>query len=311
MLPGKTPPTRSTLLSDLKPYFAIPQGLSDGAWGELLDARLTALVEAGLLSKRPYALTPAGRQRALSFVGLDSPPANCRWSTLKSRHLMARALGIEPSGRRDWDRLADGKEGFKAALLAQLFELPVNGLPTLNQVIAALAASRGLHPARNDVNSLREATLRHWVEERGRTSVEEADRKPPAAAPSAGNVSPLSSPAAAPAPPTPSSAGLAERDLETFARYVLRVARAAPTAKGGEKVFIRHVWDRFRQDPATASLTREQFDARLIEANRRNLLALSRADLVVPVDPEDVRASEVRLPHGGTVHFVRIDRSRS
>lgn len=68
---------------------------------------------------------------------------------------------------------------------------------------------------------------------------------------------------------------------------------------------------RFQSDPKAVGITREQFDAQLIEASRRRLLALSRADLVVPVDPEDVRASEVRLPHGGTIHFVRIDRGRT
>src|SRR5690606_27946374 len=81
---------------------------------------------------------------------------------------MARALGVEPRGRGDLERVGDGQEGFKAALLARLFDLPVNRLPTLNQVIAALAATRGLRTTRNDVNSLREAALRRWVEQGGR-----------------------------------------------------------------------------------------------------------------------------------------------
>ena len=318
MLPGKKPPTRSKLLADLKPYFAVPQGLSNAAWSELLDAHLDRLVDAGYLSRRPYALTRSGRERALEVLGLDSVPANCRWSTLKSRYLMARALGVEPRGRGDWERIGDGQEGFKAALLARLFDLPVNRLPTLNQVIAALAASRGLRPARNDVNSLREAALRRWVEQEGRPL--SADGTSTQSAPSSRTSGPPSQahPNAGPTSKPPTARGddatgsdVAEADLAAFADKVLRIARASPPAKGGEKVFLRHVWERFQRDPSAAGITREQFDARLIEASRRGLLTLSRADLVVPVDPEDVRASEVRLPHGGTVHFVRIDRGRT
>lgn len=310
MLPGEKPPTRSKLLNDLKPYFAVPQGLSDAAWGEALDSHLAKLVDAGLLSRRPYALTPSGRQRALEFLGLETLPANCRWSTLKSRYLMARALGIEPRGKHDWDRIGDGQQGFKAALLAQLFELPVNRLPTLNQVIAALAASRGLRPARKDVNALREAALRHWVEQGGQP-LSAVGAGPASATLALPEALPKSPPAGAPAGrPAPREAS-GKLDLEAFADRVLRIAHASPPAKGGEKVFLRHIWERFRNHPETAGITREQFDADLIEANRRGLLALSRADLVAPVDPDDVRASEVALPHGGAVHFVRIDRGRS
>src|SRR5690606_42115718 len=104
---------------------------------------------------------------------------------------------------------------------------------------------------------------------------------------------------------------VAEADLAALADTAPRIARASPPAKGGDKVFLRHAWEGLQRDPSAAGITREQFDSRLIEARRRGLLTLSRADLVVPVDPEDVRASEVRMPHGGTVHFVRIDRGRT
>src|SRR5690606_36984642 len=181
-------------------------------------------------------------------------------------------------------------------------------------------ATRGLRTTRNDVNSLREAALRRWVEQGGRplsadgTSPESitpprTSGQPPHAQPRTG---PASAPSTARADhATGGSEAGEEADLAAFADNVLRIARAAPPAKGGEKVFVRHVWERFQSDPKAAGITREQFDAQLIEASRRGLLALSRADLVVPVDPEDVRASEVRLPHGGTIHFVRIDRGRT
>src|SRR5690606_12842511 len=231
---------------------------------------------------------------------------------------MARALGVEPRGRGDWERIGDGQEGFKAALLARLFDLPVNRLPTLYQVIAALAASRGLRPARNDVNSLREAALRRWVEQEGRPL--SADGTSTQSTPSSRTNGPPSQaqPNAGPTSKPPTARGdgatgsdVTDTDLAAFADKVLRIARASPPARGGEKVSLRHAWERLQRDPSAAGISRAQFDAQLIEASRRGLLTLSRADLVVPVDPEDVRASEVRLPHGGTVHFVRIDRGRT
>src|SRR5690606_29034691 len=177
-------------------------------------------------------------------------------------------------------------------------------------------ASRGLRPARNDVNSLREAALRRWVEQEGRPL--SADGKGTEFHPSSRGQLSQAQPNAGPTSKSPmtrvddaTGSDVAEADLAAFADKVLRIARASPPAKGGEKVFLRHVWEHFQRDPSAAGITREQFDAQLIEASRRGLLTLSRADLVVPVDPEDVRASEVRLPHGGTVHFVRIDRGRT
>jgi hypothetical protein len=89
---------------------------------------------------------------------------------------------------------------------------------------------------------------------------------------------------------------------------VRELADTSPTGHFGEhKVFISHVWDRFREDQASNGMTREEFDRRLVEANRENLLTLSRADLVDAMDPADVQASEIRLSHS-TFHFIRTDR---
>ena len=54
-------------------------------------------------------------------------------------------------------------------------------------------------------------------------------------------------------------------------------------------------------------MSREEFDQRLIEANRAMVLTLGRADLVGAMDPTDVQDSEIR--HGqATFHFIRTDR---
>ena len=74
---------------------------------------------------------------------------------------------------------------------------------------------------------------------------------------------------------------------------------------GGNKVFISHVWQALRDDPAFAKMGVDEFKRRLAEANNARLLDLTRADMVEAMAPEDVRLSEV--PYlGATFHFVRI-----
>ncbi len=54
-------------------------------------------------------------------------------------------------------------------------------------------------------------------------------------------------------------------------------------------------------------MTREAFDRHLVDANRDDLLTLSRADLISGMDQDDVRQSEIRLAHS-SFHFIRTDR---
>ncbi len=87
----------------------------------------------------------------------------------------------------------------------------------------------------------------------------------------------------------------------------MTLARSAVAGRFGDhKVFIAHVWDGFQRQPEATALTRAEFDAHLVEANRQGLLRLSRADLVSGMDPADVQRSEIRLPYS-SFHFVRTD----
>ncbi|MCP5916311.1 hypothetical protein NL317_30280, partial [Klebsiella pneumoniae] len=72
---------------------------------------------------------------------------------------------------------------------------------------------------------------------------------------------------------------------------------------GGYKVYISDVYNALKvKDP---TLTREEFNARLIEANRQRHLTLSRADLVQLMDPDAVSESTVKHPSGtGEFHFI-------
>jgi hypothetical protein len=96
-------------------------------------------------------------------------------------------------------------------------------------------------------------------------------------------------------------------DLHAFAAKVHQLACSTNTGRFGEHmVFISHVWDRFRRDVIAARMTRQDFKDHLAEANRENLLTLSRADLVSGMNPDDVQQSEIKLRHS-SFHFIRTD----
>ena len=95
-----------------------------------------------------------------------------------------------------------------------------------------------------------------------------------------------------------------------FAAHVRDLARAATAGVFGDrKVFISSVWNELRRDPAYATLTLDDFKAKLLRAHRDGDLVLARADLVAAMNPELVAASETATD-GASFHFiVREDRS--
>jgi hypothetical protein len=89
---------------------------------------------------------------------------------------------------------------------------------------------------------------------------------------------------------------------------VTAVARKCPTGWFGDnKVFISHVWKQLRSEPRFAPLGLGGFKQKLVEANRANLLTLSRADLVQLMDPTDVRESEITYLTA-TFHFILVEK---
>jgi hypothetical protein len=95
-------------------------------------------------------------------------------------------------------------------------------------------------------------------------------------------------------------------DLKTFADRVRDLAQSERGQFGGNKVFLSQLWKSYLAQPGANGITREQFDGYLLEANRQNLITLSRADLISEMDPSEVEASEIALPHA-TFHFIRTD----
>jgi hypothetical protein len=324
------PPTRSDFDTAFKRYYDSRLDLSGSAWGALLGQTLTDLEQRGLVEAKPFRLTDAGRRQAAAFLGLDAPPANAKWTALRDRHLIACALDIDPNDK-DLLKKVGGSKEFWAAVLVKYFQLPGSPVPTQSQAKSMLAwqqlrkghdielsptakftpdavlkatllkgqhvkdpvtllATQVTKADNNNVNKVREAVIRRWLAEREAIGT-------PAPSPSQS--------VAHPSPPP--------FDLDAFAARVRELARTAPTGRFGDnKVFLSHVWNRFRESASAGGaggngMSRADFDRHLVEANRQNLLTLSRADLVSAMDPGDVAESEIRLPHS-TFHFVRTDR---
>lgn len=317
--PEKKPGTRNELAKTLHAF--VEHRWSRGEWTERFDALLTTLFDTGLVqtrSRTALALTGPGRQRALKFLRVDSPKG-LTWRRVKQQHLLARGLGL-PNSKAVFGRLAKA-DGVRALLLKRAHKVEGPETPTLSQVddrlmwrvlgvetdarftIPAVKAillskllgqevsnpKRGLEQlaartvgaARVDAEVVRLAALRDWVLAE---AIPAQTKKPAEPARVEAKVEPVST------------------DTASFAKRVLKVARALPTGRFGDnKVFISHVWRAVQPEWSS----REAFDTALLDANRQRHLSLSRADLVQHMNATDVAESEVQS-YGATYHFVVV-----
>lgn len=310
---GKGP--RSDLARALKPL--TDHRWSSGEWNARLEELLGQLVQQGLVqqnARKGLTLTREGRTRALAALRVDRLPKGSTWKQLKRTHLVALALGLTPSAA-NLNRLGRA-DGMRAVLVQKQLGFPEPGSQSLAQVRDALCwrqlgvetdkpftlaavqavllgrvleATRELAPAqalqqlaarsvgarRTDTESLRLAALRAWT-----LPSDSAPDEPQGAVPAAPQ----------------------EEGLSAFAERVLQVARGSTAGRfGDDRVFISHVW-RAMQAPG---LDEQAFKRRLIEANQKRLLSLSRADMVELMDPSELSASETRHL-GATFHFIAL-----
>jgi hypothetical protein len=309
LLPAKSSVAPKRLREDLAPFFRVPPS------SERVAEVVAALRAAGLVTPKGQQATAAGRARALEYLDVTELPPRANWGTVKARYLVPKALGLSP-GSDEAKATADGKR-FAALLLKRKLGLPVGTGGTLNAVLEAIACRQLGYPdhatlksliptllgkaiggdrpiggtdaeqvvprvllgtKHGGVNGLREVALAGWLDGGGSP---EPDRRPE--------------------PPEPF-------DLEAFANTVRSAARTCPTGRFGDnKVFISHVWRQLKDEPRFAPLGLRGFKDKLLEANRENLLTLSRADLYQDQDPADLQASETN--YGNAVfHFIFVDR---
>jgi hypothetical protein len=114
-------------------------------------------------------------------------------------------------------------------------------------------------------------------------------------------------------PPTPTRSVVAEMTLPQFAQVIVEKLpfikeemgnEGLPRGRFDDKVFVAAAWRQLRSDdPRFRSMTLEQFKRRLLDANREELLRLSRADSQGDMDDREVRESEIS-DRGATFHFI-------
>jgi hypothetical protein len=99
---------------------------------------------------------------------------------------------------------------------------------------------------------------------------------------------------------------MAERDrrIRDFAERVNQIAGDNERKIGGRKVFIADVWD------AMDFPHRSDFNRDMLEAHRKGLLELQRADMPQFFDAEDIEASLIEGPLGA-YHFVIVQPKRN
>lgn len=307
---------RSRVAADLAPLLAGGGGGGGvaSAWRERFAAAVDRRLAAGeIIAPRRgrLALTAAGRTAAGAAFGdrtVTPPAGGASWSWVKVRDglLVARALGRTADvGGTGGVRSADT---LRAAILLRhhapdALRLTGDGRapsPTLREAVNLLAV-RAVRARRDTPRELRAALLRDWLQGGAATAADADAINPPRAA---ARESPFEE-------KQPPAAG--EEPLPAFAAAVLEIARRCETGRvGAEKVFVSHVWRRWRAERwsvATAESGVEAAEAafkhRLAEANAAGLLRLSRADLAGVRAREDFTASEIRW-HDARFHLLRL-----
>ena len=271
------------------------------------------LAAAGLVvaDGRSVRLTDAGRDQALAFLGLAEFPPRTTWTTVQAKVLFPRAVGVSTECG---ERLAK-KDQVAAFLIRRKYDLPAGSGSTLASAMEALACREAGYPEETTLKGLYEAALSKAVGSDAKLTKKELVKQLPRVVGKTptGTADALRATAIrewlANTRPEPSPP--AEFDLPTFAETVKALARVSPAADRfhDNKAFIAAVWRASQREPGFPRLSLAAFKARLVEANRADLLTLSRADLVQAMNPALVAESETEYLNA-TFHFVLIEGDR-
>lgn len=301
LLPEQKSVAPKKLRADLAVFFrAAPAAEQTGEVVATLRAE-------GFITSKGQRATEAGRARALQFLGVEKLPPRANWRTVKAKYLVPRALGL-PSNSAEYAQANTG-EKLAAFLLKRKLDLPTAG-HTLPAVVDALLCRALGHPEFTNLDALI------------RTKLGEALGGDPISKSNAKKVLPrvllkvtrtgmneLCAAVLGGRIDSKETEPVIDEafDLTDFANTVKSAARMCSTGRfGGYKVFINHVWNQLRDEPRFAPLGLNGFKQQLVEANRANLLTLSRADLVQLMDPLDVRESETTYLTA-TFHFILVE----
>lgn len=314
-------PAPRDVRADVGRFFRTP--LADEPWQSLVDE----LVEAGLLTTGSLQLTQAGRSRALEFLGVTELPPKCYWKQVRTKFLLPKALGLDPTTEATQKRLKKA-ENVAASILKQRLGLPGGAGPTLGKMLEALVCRKLGFPEATTLVELKRLVLSQVSGSEKPLSAKELNQKVPRVVlgvkQGAGFADVLldgwadagKEPAPIQPPPTQLPTTIAEEpireefDLPTFAATVKAAARDCPTGRFGDnKVFINHVWRHLRNESSFPALDLPAFKEKLVEANNARLLTLSRADLVEVMNPADVQESQTRYLNA-EFNFILVEKEQ-
>jgi hypothetical protein len=321
LVANKQAPAPSRVRADLGKFLErSPSAEQFQDWADQLRA-------AGLVTEKRLQLTEAGRERALACLGTTELPLRCTWQTIQARYLVPRALGLNSDAAETRTRI-DRADKLAALLLKRRFKLPVGTGMTLRDVLQALACRELGFPDQTSLEGVKNLVLNRMLRTSERLSREQLERQLPrlllgATKSGIGGLRDLVMRrwATDASDSVPSLVGgqdhrvaspLApvEFDLAGFANTVKVAARDCPTGRFGDnKVFINHVWRHLAGEPGVSGLDLDTFKQKLVEANRTNLLTLSRADLVSVMNTEDVQESETHYLNA-VFHFILIEKEQ-
>jgi hypothetical protein len=311
-LPSKKPVAPSVVRRDVSKLL----GTDFSAAG--FDDLRNELAAADFLTKgkrNTFALTNAGRERALRFLGLTEIPLGVNWSTVIAKYLVPKASGLSADGAaklNNGDKLA-------AFVLKRKYGLAEAVGSTVNQALEAIVCKRLAFAHETTLNGLLTAVLSDLVGserltketltkqvplfETGLTAVTaDAARRKLVRDWLGGITRPLRS------TPLPERPAPEPFDLAAFAATVRALAAKSPPDHRfhDNKVFISALWRATQDEPSFPRLGLPEFKHRLVDANAQNLLHLSRADLVSAMDPHLLAESET-LYLNAAFHFVLVD----
>ena len=130
---GKKPPSPNELAKQLNPF--AQHRYSPAEWKEEVKETLQQLEQQELLTSK-RVLTPKGREQALDFLGVAELPDNLRWTVLRDRYLVAKALGLAAHDSKSREKVKDA-DRLRGAVIAKEHDLPGTPVPTINQAVDA------------------------------------------------------------------------------------------------------------------------------------------------------------------------------
>ncbi len=307
-LPSKTPVAPSVVRKSVGKLLN-----SDFSAAEFDDLR-SELAAAGFLTKgkrNTFALTDAGRERALRFLGVAELPSRTNWSTVIAKYLFPMAAGLSA----DAAAKLDSGDKLAAFVLKRKYELPTGAGSTVNQVLEAVACKRLGFSQETTLDGLLCEDLSRLMGSERLTKEKLIKQLPlfetglTAASADAARCKVVRDwLVGAPLPLQPEPQPSEQFDLPVFAATVRALAAGSPPQDRfhDNKVFIAALWRASQREPNFPRVSLAEFKQRLVEANSHNLLHLSRADLVQAMDPQLVADSETAYLNA-VFHFVLLE----